>query len=282
MFFVDKLEQLRYNASMVEERKKEKPELTKEQQKQERLKIKKLAYELEKENFSHIYIYYAGNKWWKVGGNSAQYLFHVFAPKVKRGYSPRILPDNDYSYVFKTGVISVREIEKFRDDMVSIGLEEEKNPTIYGNLILAFKLKEAITKEDLDKLLEIDSAKRQEINKVLAVVNSDPEIAAIIRELQKVLYDVVKKMKPIDRELVGQRILSSNSDLYIAYRDWVNGNISDKDGIKKMLQLVDNMSGYMLIVMENDILSINAISKYTFRLQKLREALIKRNNFKKD
>lgn len=261
---------------MTEAPKSKKNSIPKEEARKILRSIKQKVFELEKENNQKIYVYYSGEGWYKSGGNSAQILIHVVADKTDGRYNPRMNPDKDYNFTFPNGIISIRDLSKFREAMAVAGVKELKEEKPMGVYIKVFELPKKLSTNELRKILKIDEEKRGRLNEALSLATADPELAALIRSLQKVMFPMVKQMKAVERELVGSRILAANSQLYIEYRKWAKGMVSGKDGINIMTQLVDEMCGYMLIMMENDILSLGQISSYTFKLERIREVLKKR------
>lgn len=262
---------------MIDASKKKKNSIPKEEARKILRSIKQKVFELEKENNQKIYVYYSGEGWYKSGGNSAQILLHVVADKTNGKYNPRINPDKDYNFAFPNGIISIRDLSKFREAMKVADVKELTDEKPMGAYIKVFELPKKLSTNELRKILKIDEEKRGRLNEALSLATADPELAALIRGLQKAMFQMVKQMKSVERELVGGRILAANSQLYIEYRKWAKGSVSEKDGIDTMLQLVDEMCGYMLIMMENDILSLGQISSYTFKLERIREALRKRS-----
>ena len=238
-------------------------------------KIKAKVFSLEEDNFDHVYIYYSGNKWYKCGGKSAQYLSHILAPKFPEKYSPRLMPDNDFENVFKTGIISIRDLSKIRAGMESLKIEEEKRPD-FKNFIISFPIGNLATKKEFRNTLKIDELKKQKISEAIALVHSDPEMAKHLRSIQKATYDTVKKMKTVDRDTLGKKLLETSLNVSILFRDWEKGALSEKEGSEKIKRELDIFASCLLIALENRIVAIETIGNLSFKVEAFRDALNKR------
>ena len=265
------------NAMADKEKRQNAPKMSPAEVKSSLKKIKKAVFELEKENDSHIFVYYSGNKWYKIGGNSAMIFYHILAPQIK-GYKPNLRPDGDYDCKFETGVVSIRDFDTLKQRLKSLGVEQDKKFDTKNSLVFAFLLPKKVEQKELDKILNRKAVRRQELTDLLSLANSDPALAALIRETGTLAYHMSKSMKPVERDLVGQKLLSQNVDLYNAYRRWANGRAKFDVGLNEMLDIIDELSGYMLTIMENNIVDIDTIAKYTYKLEAMREAILKRRD----
>ena len=242
-------------------------------------KIKKKAVELEKDNDGHIYFFYSGNGWFKCGGNSALYLFHLVAPKTEGKYNPKIKPDTDFTDPFKNGVISTKGLTRIRECMDYLSIKEENREEEFGKAIVAFSIKEIFTEKEIEQALTSEKIKAEKVAGVLELVNSDPEIYSHIRLLQKNIYETVKKFNKEDRDTLGEKMLNATIELVLRYRDWANGVTLEKDGIAIMRRALDEITGCLMVAMENGIMSIGDIEKCSFQLESLKAAMRKRLSF---
>ena len=96
---------------------------------------KEKAYAFELKNRSKILLFYSGEGWYKMGGNSALIYLHLLAPKF--GLNPKLKPDRDFYHKFPDGIISIRDLEAVKTTFAAhkIKLVAEDDDLIVFDLV---------------------------------------------------------------------------------------------------------------------------------------------------
>ena len=235
-------------------------------------RIKTIVFQLEKENFEYIFVYYSGKNWYKIGGNSVLFFVNEVIPKSNGLLKGNLRADSDYHNKFPDGVISIGNLEKLREKFQALGIFEEKEKSV-GTEIIAFKLTKKVSPEKLKKFRGQYIVEKEKLNETLSLYNFDPEFAKIIQELSKETFELVHSMQSLDRILTGNNLFDEVRNLHNTYYVWAKGNSDESEKLDEIEKYLDLITSDILFMIEGGILTAEQVKNFTSKIEALRKII---------
>ena len=219
--------------------------------------VKKRVLELEDKNDDSVYIFRSvgSSCWWKVGGNSALFLINLIGPNIKKKY--RINPDNDHFSTFKSGVISVRDIEKFKKNMEEAGLVPDPKNTSEAK-VLRFVFTKKVEQDTIRAIQSEMELKIAKVNKLVETKQLAPRIHILIRDFQKSLWFFLKHKQRTP--VYAQDLLDQALSLKRYYSLAANGMSDPKEAYIKMSCIANDLVSDLAFLYEVDEISFDRIT----------------------
>lgn len=215
----------------------------KEEYKQRKLKI----FEFEKKNLSHLLVFRTDKNWWTLGGNSALIYYYRLVPRLNIKVNLRA--DSDFFANFKYGVVSLKDVDKFCERIESLGL---KLKTKKESAIL-YTLPNPLTTSDIKRLQEMEKTERENLNKDIAPKITEPELYMKLRELEKMIYNNMKKDDAVNREYLTMEMAKYARQMLEIFLMTANGVYSEKEGFLKLRLISQKLRVQVAIVAEEKI-----------------------------
>ena len=180
-------------------------------------KIKKKVFEFEKRNRSKLILFVSTGGFWKMGGNSALFFYHVIAPRIKA--DAKIKPDRDFYSNFPHGVISFKDIDGLERKLKIIDVKLKTR----SEDVIIFELNETFSDEEIERLEKIEKVKREKINTILDVKNSKAGLFVELKNFHESVFIIVRKMESGVREIIGkefyEQVLGIFENYFFATKD---------------------------------------------------------------
>lgn len=234
---------------------------------------KKKVKEIEKTNRSRIIAFRSTRDWWKIGGHSALIYYYRIAPRL--GKDVNLMNDMDYFSTFSTGVISIRSIEEFEEELSKLGIKLEKET----EAIKSFKLPKALSETELKKLKEQEKQKLEKVNKIVMSEDNevDPLMWAEIRELEKMSFGLYSKIKPGAREVFYEKMIDNMRTISAGYLSVTDKqNTQSKEILMIIRRVIKRMLNDIRMLTNEKQLPLNSGAKMGESLAKLKEMVEKK------
>lgn len=192
--------------------------------------VKAEIFPLEKNNYSHLYVFKSTDGWYKMGGHSALFFKYRIAPRLK--IKCELRTDRDFYYTFKDGIIPVKDPTTLEAKLKKLRVFKKGVELGY----MVFDLLEVVSEDQIKEMRNFEKEKYREINKII-----DPNVVLVktlgmARMVQKDVFEQCRKLDEATRGLMGR------DTVYLAIRIMDNILYTCKGHLKisKMKQQVKN------------------------------------------
>lgn len=257
----------------TEKVKADKAEQAKAKQRKEALKKK--IFDMEQTNNRYLIAYADGTGWYKLGGHSALIYHHRIAKRLK--LRPRLNPDTDFYSRFKEGTVSIRQIETLENNLKTLKIYRNSKMTVPGE-VYVFDLGYKVSDEDLDLMYRDEQIRRDNLNKMVLPKVVHPDIHATLLNTVKLCQPKVAHMPVVDREMCGYKIIRTLIRACDRFYLMSNGYISEEQGLKEVLTMVERVKVYIKVATELEIWPIESALMIATDLVKASRLIVKRLN----
>ena len=227
------------------------------------LRRKMALLELEKDNYSKLYLMKSNEKWYKLFGHSALFLSKYLTNRVGKNYNLHF--DNDYGVRDKSGTISIpaSKLEEFKLRMqyAKINLVREWE---YG---LEFEIGERLSEEDVVNLETEDEYIAAKANELVLPHVIMPELRMQVKEMTHLVHEIISNQSKLsktaflfdmEKEAVGmdKMVISMG-----------RGAIGIDECLEKLLETIEIMYEYATVVADLELISPK---KYYDMVKKIR------------
>ncbi len=205
---------------------------------------KKLAYTAEERNYQHLVMFLASDgenpekkkKFYVMGGHSALIFVSEIAPRIHRKRAI-LRPDLDNTDCrFKTGLCYIGDLALLSSQLKTVGVERVKAKTNDDNeFVVYFKLARRYTADEIRQMAKVLKKEKEEVNRVLYSPKVYPNIYKHILVLRRLMYHKVKNMNPLEREMVGVRLMEPVFEIMAFYDKTVSGLVEEREAAYEML-----------------------------------------------
>lgn len=214
--------------------------------KNEYLKRKQKMLEFEAKNYDKIMFFRGTQGYFMAGGHSAVLLAYKIAPELK--LRPRMKLDADYGKKFKEGVISVKQIDFYRQRLSESSYLEFVKQTQDA---LVFRFKQPITEEEYDLLENTESIARQKLLDMVAKTSPFPKLYVRLVSVAETTYRLHHKHPDkIAMDYITSDIAGMGRRALETYLEMARGECTELDGLKEISSLTSKMSIKMVLVSE--------------------------------
>lgn len=220
---------------VISEAERIKRQLGAEAARTERARIEEIKAEVlkfEKTNVNRIVLWRCTGTFWKMGGNSALIYKERIAKRLKMTRLPRLVNDTDFFSKFKTGVISIRDINALEKRLKQLKIY----PVIWQKDYVSFDLGYSLSEAEINALKKLDRTRREQINQIIAPKVTYPDVYSKLKIVQVDIYYMVSGMDHIGRELVGGSMVQKMRFVMNRYFLMTNGEIAEKEGLTQMYE----------------------------------------------
>lgn len=239
--------------------------------------VKILVRRLEKNNHLHIFIFKSttGN-WWKMGGNSIAIHSLMVATYLDR--EMKINADRDLFGNFREGVICLQDEQRLQKDIVYSGAPIKLDTKIdfgpFQSVIRAYRLRVALTENELRRFRKIDAELLKNINNNVFTASPEAELNNYLVAALRDCYNLERHLDTNARTVIAHPLVDAMFRLRRAYYDVANRSRRDPARYRALEQ-VDVRIGDVMIVLINyadlGIANRNTIARASLGLAKARE-----------
>lgn len=239
--------------------------------------VKILVRRLEKNNHLHIFIFKSttGN-WWKMGGNSIAIHSLMVATYLDR--ETKINADRDLFGNFREGVICLQDEQRLQKDIVYSGAPIKLDTKIdfgpFQSVIRAYRLRVALTENELRRFRKIDAELLKNINNNVFTASPEAELNNYLVAALRDCYNLERHLDTNARTVIAHPLVDAMFRLRRAYYDVANRSRRDPARYRALEQ-VDTRIGDVMIVLINyadlGIANRNTIARASLGLAKARE-----------
>ena len=233
------------------------------------VKRKESVMEREKTNDRLIIIFHSDKTWWKIAGKSVVYYEKLVAPRLKRRVS--IWPDNDYGSISEQGIINVKNIETFVQDLKDFGYKEvEKSGGEYRAIDLGYK----VTPEEYNSMAKEDEERWEMSRRLIMPAIVWPGIKAQLMELLTLSREATRHLDATMQRVLGDKIMAEVTDMVVVLNLAAHAQIDPMEGLVRMEESLDTMDGYMMSVIQLRVFKVDKaynVASAMLRLRKLIE-----------
>ena len=188
--------------------------------------------QFESTNYNYLALMRSTHNYYKIFGHSA--LFYVYSIAPKLNITANLQPDGDFTSKSEYGFISIRDIEKLEEIFNSIKITRLPTKNQTGDFVV-FKLPWTFTEKQLLDFIDENNFNMRKFNHVVLVDNILPILFIQLEELEKAIYENVRGMSgPVEREVLGYKLLNLSTNMLHLYFDLANGNIDKYSCLKKL------------------------------------------------
>ena len=197
---------------------------------------KKKIIEWEKTNQDHIAVYLAKGDWWKMGDNSA----HMFVGGEymnRLGMNCRLRVDTDFGAKFKDGIVSFRDLDRFKKGMVGLGCKVEKETENTLTLLLPRKF----SKTELEAARVQQKKDMAELSKIVMPRNICPDLYHKLTLMHKDILQIAEGLKTKGKRLVYYDFFGKamHDEMWNAVMAYMETSSMETMSVEEMLDVVD-------------------------------------------
>jgi len=258
-----------------------KKDLTKDEKNRRQRELLKhaklLVRQLEKDNHLHIFLFKsATGSWWKMGGNSIAIHSLMVATYLDREI--KINADRDLFGQFRGGVICLQDEHRLQKDIAYSGaplkLDTKINFGPFQDLIRAYRLRVALTDNELRRFRKLDAEVLKNINNNIFTASPEVELNNYIVAALRDSYHLERHVDSNARPVIVHPLMDSMFKIRRAYYDVANR--SRRDPARwRALERVDLYIGDAMSTLANyadlGIANRNTIARVSLGLAKARE-----------
>lgn len=239
--------------------------------------VKILVRRLEKNNHLHIFIFKSTTgTWWKMGGNSIAIHSLMVATYLDR--ETKINADRDLFGNFREGVICLQDEQRLQKDIVYSGAPIKLDTKIdfgpFQSVIRAYRLRVALTENELRRFRKIDAELLKNINNNVFTASPEAELNNYLVAALRDCYNLERHLDTNARTVIAHPLVDAMFRLRRAYYDVANRSRRDPARYRALEQ-VDTRIGDVMIVLINyadlGIANRNTIARASLGLAKARE-----------
>ena len=239
--------------------------------------VKILVRRLEKNNHLHIFIFKSTTgTWWKMGGNSIAIHSLMVATYLDR--ETKINADRDLFGNFREGVICLQDEQRLQKDIVYSGAPIKLDTKIdfgpFQSVIRAYRLRVALTENELRRFRKIDAELLKNINNNVFTASPESELNNYLVAALRDCYNLERHLDTNARTVIAHPLVDAMFRLRRAYYDVANRSRRDPARYRALEQ-VDVRIGDVMIVLINyadlGIANRNTIARASLGLAKARE-----------
>ena len=213
---------------------------------------KEQILEREKDNDSMVMLFRADDGWWKICGRSVLYYKKLIAARLEKEI--KVWSDRDFGNTSKEGIINIRDLDKFVQEVESLGLKMHPG----GNDdFVAVELGSKVSKEDLELMESEERAKWEMAERMLMPVVIWPKLRKELVELTRLCYEITRKFDAVGRIIYGSKVMDLINGSMVVFSQAARGQ---KDEVEALLEIRENLGrldGLMVLINELRLLDAN-------------------------
>ena len=207
-------------------------------------KAKEFAFQYETTNMRSLVVFYSGEGWWKMGGNSALFYTHLIAPRLNIKAS--LKPDRDFYSKFIDGVVSIKSYSALKTNLEKLNILVKEENELWTIFDLGFK----VSKTELNNIKNIREDRISQVNQIVRVKNLYPAIAALGRKIAKALYTKTTHCTPVDRDIIMNRLTQIAFENVIQIYMISADSYPPAETLRAVAKRNEKLKAYLMLMME--------------------------------
>ena len=204
--------------------------------------LKRRILNWEKDNYTKLAVLDAGKGWYKLFNHSAI----IFACQIAKrlGVKAELISDTDYDLTTDTPVYLFKDFDKFETRLKTVRIFlGSKEDGVY-----VFDLGYKVDAADLAAMMKEKEQLRARANKLVLPHEAYPALRNELRLLAGEIYEVVRKMNPAARELVGDSMLGVSARMFENFVEAANGHTDMRQYLKTTIKDLRRLDAKLLLV----------------------------------
>lgn len=185
-------------------------------------------------------------EWLILGDNSAVVYAYKLGDKFKK--RPNIMVDKDLNDKYQDGICFVHDMVSFLEKLRAVEMTEWAR--LETGEVWLFKLPEACTEREMDKLRLLDKKLETEVRGLIMATNTYPDLYGMFRKNLVLVFNKAKKMSRAAQDVLGKDMLRCSEDLCTLYVKAMNGVIEEKGAFTKMWENSVELAGLIGVALE--------------------------------
>lgn len=214
------------------------------------LKHKMALLEIEKENYSKLYLVKTYDGWYKMFGHSALFLAKHLNDRVGKNYTLHF--DNDYGVRDKSGSISIPGDKlsefKLRMKYAKINLVREWDEG------LEFEIGERLTEEDVVRMEQEDEHIAAKANELVLPHAIMPELRVQVKDMTRMVHELISNQSKLAKTAFLFDFEKEAVEMNMLVIAMGRGAIEIDICLEKLLEMVEMMYEYTTVVADLDLI----------------------------
>lgn len=214
------------------------------------LKHKMALLEIEKENYSKLYLVKTYDGWYKMFGHSALFLAKHLNDRVGKNYTLHF--DNDYGVRDKSGSISIPGDKlsefKLRMKYAKINLVREWDEG------LEFEIGERLTEEDVVRMEQEDEHIAAKANELVLPHAIMPELRVQVKDMTRMVHELISNQSKLAKTAFLFDFEKEAVEMNMLVIAMGRGAIEIDVCLEKLLEMVEMMYEYITVVADLDLI----------------------------
>lgn len=214
------------------------------------LKHKMALLEIEKENYSKLYLVKTYDGWYKMFGHSALFLAKHLNDRVGKNYTLHF--DNDYGVRDKSGSISIPGDKlsefKLRMKYAKINLVREWDEG------LEFEIGERLTEEDVVRMEQEDEHIAAKANELVLPHAIMPELRVQVKDMTRMVHELISNQSKLAKTAFLFDFEKEAVEMNMLVIAMGRGAIEIDICLEKLLEMVEMMYEYITVVADLDLI----------------------------
>jgi len=214
------------------------------------LKHKMALLEIEKENYSKLYLVKTYDGWYKMFGHSALFLAKHLNDRVGKNYTLHF--DNDYGVRDKSGSISIPGDKlsefKLRMKYAKINLVREWDEG------LEFEIGERLTEEDVVRMEQEDEHIAAKANELVLPHAIMPELRVQVKDMTRMVHELISNQSKLAKTAFLFDFEKEAVEMNMLVIAMGRGAIEIDICLEKLLEMVEMMYEYATVVADLDLI----------------------------
>lgn len=224
--------------------------------KYEKDKAKVKAFEAKNGGYLVAFKSTGKGNWYKMAGFSAKAWVDVLAPRLE--ISAKFNPDTDFHSKFLDGIVSLRNIGVFAENMTKLGAKEVKPAKLCDDTddVRVWDVRKLVNREDVTRMRRAKKEEKELLNKIVIPKTVLPELHTRATDVMKIIHSMLTEMTPRDAELIGMEVGRGGMRLYGLSFRMANEGLAKAEGLKKMQEEIEFLLRSLYLCTELKVCSI--------------------------
>lgn len=221
--------------------------------------VKRRVLGWEKDNYTKLAVVDAGKGWYKMFGNSA--IIYVCQLAKRLSLKAELISDTDFELTADVPVFLFREFDKFEERLKRLKIfRSSMDKGVY-----VFDLGYKVDACDLASMQKENEMIRARANKLVLPNEMFPGLRNELRMLAREVYEVVRKMNPVAREMMGDDMVKICARMFENFVEAANGHTDMRQYLKTTVKDLRRMDAKLLLM--SDLRLIEDNKNYQLILQ---------------
>ena len=221
--------------------------------------LKRRVLSWENDNYNKLAVVDAGKGWYKMFGNSA--IIYVCQLAKRLSLKAELISDTDFELATDKPVFLFRELGKFEERLKRLKIFR----CSMDDGVYVFDLGYKVDACDIASMQKENEIIRARANKLVLPKEVFPGLRNELRALARSVYEVVRRMNPVAREMMGDEMVKICARCFENFVEAANGHTDMRQYLKKTVKDLRRIDAKLLLI--SDLRLIEDNKNYNLILQ---------------